>query len=94
MTTGFLLRNNILAETIRLAALAASLEGARFTVTVPASPEMAQALTEWIEIQKSLIPTAQFAVAEVTAGLELTINNLPPAYQQIYGEAYRELLGG
>lgn len=91
---GFLLRNDHLAETLRHAALAASLEGARFTVTVPASPEIAQALTEWIEIQKSLVPTAQFSVAEVTAGLEMTINNLPPAYQQIYNRSYRDLLGG
>ena len=91
---GLLLRNDILAKAIRTAALAASLEQARFTVTIPASPEMAQALTEWIEIQKSLIPSAQFLVVEVAAGLEMTIHNLPPAYQQVYREAYRELLGG
>jgi hypothetical protein len=91
---GFLLRSSSLAETIHLAALAASLEEARFTVTVPDRPEIAQALTEWIEIQKALIPTAQFAVVGVAAGLEMTIDNLPPAYQQVFGEEYRELLGG
>jgi len=91
---GFLLRNNTLGDTIRAAALAASLEGGRFTVTVPASPEMAQTLTEWIDIQKSLIPTAQLTMAEVGADLWMTIHNLPPAYQQIYGKAYRELLRG
>jgi hypothetical protein len=90
---GFLLRNENLGETLHAAALAASLEGARFTVTLPASPEIAQALTEWIEIQKSLIPIAQFAVVEVAAGLEMTINNLPPAYQQVYRKTYHELLG-
>lgn len=91
---GFLQRSSRLAETIHLAALAASLEEARFTVTVPDRPEIAQALTEWIEIQKALIPNAQFAVAEVAAGLEMTIDNLPPAYQQVYAEEYRELLKG
>jgi hypothetical protein len=90
---GLLLRNDILAETLRSAALAANLEEACFTITVPASPEMAQALTEWVEIQKSLIPTAQFSVTEMAAGLKMTVNNLPPAYQQVYGESYRELLG-
>jgi hypothetical protein len=91
---GFLLRNDILAKAIRTAALAASLVEARFIVTLPASPEMAQTLAEWIEIQKLLVPTAQFTVAEGSAVLVLTINNLPPAYQQVYGESYRELLGG
>ena len=90
---GVLLRNEVLAKTIREAALTANLSGNRFTLTLPAEPDLAQALTEWIEIQKMLIPAAQFEVIEVAAGLEMTILNLPPAYQQVYGEAYRELLG-
>jgi hypothetical protein len=90
---GLLLRSEILSKTVREAALAASLSEDRFTLTLPANLDIAQALTEWIEIQKSLVPAAQFEVIEVAAGLEMTIHNLPPAYQQVFGEAYRELLG-
>ena len=86
---GMLLRAESLGKAVREAALAASLEGARFSVTLPNSAEMAQTLADWIDIQRILIPTAVFSVQESPSGLTMVIDHLPPAYQQVLGSEYR-----
>jgi hypothetical protein len=89
---GLLIRSEELGRRVHDAALAASLEEARFSVTLPNNPEMAKTLAEWIEIQRKVVPSAQFTLEEGAAGLMIVINNLPPAYRQVYGDRYRELI--
>ena len=81
-----------LSETIRKAALSATLNGAHFTLTLPNTKEMTEALDGYIEIQRMMIPTAQLDIEMIDEQLKLIIDDLPPAYQQVMGEAYRELL--
>ena len=90
---GFLIRLEELGKTMREAALAATLEGARFSVTLPNQAETAQTLTELIEAQRVVIPSAQFRLEESAAGLTVVMDNLPPAYQQMFGESYADLIG-
>jgi len=89
---GLHLRARTLAETVQTVAVAASLEGARFAVTLPNSAEMAQVLDDFIEIQRMLMPACQFDVQESEAGLRMVIDALPPAFQQVFKNTYAELL--
>jgi hypothetical protein len=86
------LQSENLGKMVRAAARTASIQGDRFTITVPNLPELAEAISKLIEIQVVMIPTAQFSVKDTAGELELTIENLPPAYQQIYRKNYQELL--
>jgi hypothetical protein len=86
------LQSENLGKMVREAAVKASMEDARFTITAPNLPELAEAISKLIEIQRVMIPTAQFSLKETPGELELTIENLPPAYQQIYRKNYQELL--
>jgi hypothetical protein len=86
------LQSENLGNMVRAAALTASMQGAHFSVTVPNLPELAEAITKLIEIQGVMIPTAQFSLKDRPGELELTIENLPPAYQQIYRKNYQDLL--
>jgi hypothetical protein len=88
----FSLQSENLADTVRAAAIKASLQGARFTVCLPNQPELAEAISKLIEIQEVIIPTAQFSLKESPGELEMTIENLPPAYQQMYRNRYQDLL--
>ena len=90
---GFLIRLEKLTKTVREAALSANQEGARFSVTLPNRAELAQALAELMEAQRVVIPSAQFRLEESAAELTEVIDNLPPAYQQVFGESYADLIG-
>lgn len=89
---GIILQAQSLTETLKAGAVAASLEGARFTISLPNTAEMAGALEAWVEIQSVLIPAARFGVKESEDGLKLVIDDLPPAYQQVFKNTYNKLL--
>jgi hypothetical protein len=86
------LQSENLGKMVRAAAITASMQGAQLTITVPNLPELAEAISKLIEIQGVMIPTAQFSLKDTPGELELTIENLPPAYQQIYRKNYQDLL--
>lgn len=86
------IRLESLGKSIHTAALSAKLDGTHFRLTVPNSKEMADALKEYIEIQTTLMPAAQFNVEVSDAGLILSISGLSPAHQQVYAQTYSELL--
>ena len=88
-----LMRGAELAKRVREAAVEASLEGARFRVRLPNRPDLEQVLTDWVAIQSVLIPAAQIGVEKSVDGLTCTMEDLPPAYQQVMREEYRDLLG-
>ncbi len=90
---GVLLRAETLAKKVHQAALSASLDGGRFTLTLPDSAEIAKTLGELVDIQRGLIPSAQFTLEHRAGGLTLVIDDLPPAYRQTFAESYKELLG-
>jgi hypothetical protein len=89
---GIILRAQSLTETLKAGAAAASLEGARFTIRLSNTAEMSGALDAWVEIQSMLMPAARFGVEESEAGLRLVIDDLPPAFQQVFKNTYSELL--
>lgn len=87
-----LMRGAELGKRVREAAVAASLEGARFSVRLPNRPGLAQVLADWAAIQSMVIPAARIGVEKSVDGLTCTMEDLPPAYQQVMREEYSELL--
>lgn len=79
-------------KSIHDAALSAHLDGAHFSVTVPDTQEMADAIDGYIEIQAMLMPASQFNVERSAAELTLSIAGLSPAHQQVYEKTYKDLL--
>lgn len=79
-------------KSIRAAAVSAQLDGAHFSMTVPDTKEMSDALDGYIEIQSTLMPASQFNVERSATGLTLSIAGLSPAHQQVYGQTYSDLL--
>jgi hypothetical protein len=89
---GIILRAQSLTETLKAGAIGASLAGERFTISLPNTAEMADALEAWIEIQSVLMPAARFGREESEAGLTMVIDDLPPAFQQVLKDTYNEFL--
>lgn len=86
------MRLEALGKSIHDAALSARLDGALFSLTMPDSKELEDALKEYIEIQTMLMPASQFNVERSAAGLTLSITGLSPAHQQVYAQTYKDLL--
>lgn len=87
-----MIRLEALARAVRTAALSASLDDALFTVTIPDSDQNRSDLADLIEIQKVMIPAANFETEEKDGVLRLIVRGLPPAFRQVYGKMYAELL--
>lgn len=85
-------KGQAMGAAIRKAALAATQDGAHFTITLPNTKEMAQTLNEYLEIQQMMIPAARLDIQVTDQQLKLIVDDLPPAYQQVIGDSYRELL--
>lgn len=89
---GELIRLGTISENIRAAATAASLDGDRFEVTLPAGAQVLGQLDEYAALQKVMMPAAQLEVRQTAAGVQLVFTSLPPAMQQLINESYQELL--
>ncbi|MCB9134304.1 MAG: diguanylate cyclase [Anaerolineales bacterium] len=81
-----------LSTAVRQIALAASLNGDHFTLTVPHTPENLHLLTEFQDVQQTFIPAANISITPSGDHLFFTIQNLPPAYQHVYTDTYKDLL--
>ncbi|NUM43902.1 MAG: hypothetical protein HUU38_04280 [Anaerolineales bacterium] len=81
-----------LSHAVRQITLTATLNGDQFTLTVPHTPENLQLLTEFQEVQQTFIPAATISITPAETSLLFTVQNLPPAYQHVYAETYKDLL--
>lgn len=81
-----------LSAAVHKLALTATLDGAHFTLTVPHTPENLQLLTEFQEVQQTFIPAADISITPTEEHLLFTVQNLPPAYQHVYADTYKDLL--
>ena len=87
-----LVRLSTLSHAIRAAAIAATLQGDRFQVTLSAEAEVLAQLDDYVTLSKVLAPAARFEVQKTAGGAILVISALPPAMQQLMRDAYQELL--
>jgi len=87
-----LVRQSALSEAIRAAASAATLQGDRFEVTLPAQADVVARLDEYVALSKALMPAVRFEVQKTDAGVKLVISALPPAVQQLIRASYQALL--
>jgi len=87
-----LVRIGDLGQTIRESALSASLQEDEIMIELPNTRELIELLDEYITHQQVFVPAAGFSVEEKGEKLELKINNLPPAFQQVYRETYKDFL--
>jgi hypothetical protein len=89
---GELIRLNSMAGQIREAAVTALLEDDRFEVILPQDAEITASLQAYIELQRVMMPAAQFEVRTVDKSVKLIVTSLPPAVRQMLRERYRDLL--
>ena len=87
-----LIRLNTMSEQIREAAISATLDSDNFQVTLPKESEIASLLNEYIELQRVMIPAAQFQVQSGDQDVKLIITALPPAVRQMLSTQYQDLL--
>jgi hypothetical protein len=87
-----LIRQNTMSRQIQEAAIAAVLDDDCFEVTLPKDAEITGALDEYLELQRVMMPTAQFEAQKLDDSVKLIITNLPPAVQQMISDQYQELL--
>jgi len=87
-----LLRLGVISEQIRNSAVAATIEGSCFEITLPRDAEVISDLDEYIGMQRMLMPAAKFELREHPETIKLTISSLPPAVQQMLQDRYLELL--
>ncbi len=87
---GELIRLQALREGIRAAARRAKLRDDRFVVAIPA--EMKSDLDEFVDIMRTLMPSADFVVTPSADELTLEISPLSPAFCQQLKDEYADLL--
>lgn len=89
---GELLHLQSLSEAIQAAATAATMEGDRIEITLPAAVALQDQLREYVALQEELMPAAKFEIKESGDVLTLVIAALPPAVQQLFQKSYAALL--
>ncbi len=89
---GELLRLQRVSEAIQAAATAATLQGDRMEIRLPATVAMLDQAREYVALQKSIMPAAKFEITEGGDDLTLVITALPPAVQQLFQKSYADLL--
>jgi hypothetical protein len=87
-----IIRANNMSAQIRGAAIAAALQGDTFQVTLPRESQIAGLLDEYIELQRVMMPAAQFQTQSADQGINLIITSLPPAVRQMLSTEYQDLL--
>jgi hypothetical protein len=89
---GQLIRLGAISQEIRTAAQSATLDGDYFRVTFPLNATVVSQLDEYINIQRILIPAANFKTESTPERVILSVTGLPPAIQQMIQAQYQELL--
>jgi len=83
---------NSMSSQIREAAIAAALDGDHFQVTLPKESKIVSLLDEYIQLQRVIMPAAQFQVLFGDQGVKLIVTALPPAVRQMLSTRYQDLL--
>lgn len=89
---GIFIRLNNMAAQIREAALSAKIDGDRFEVIISRQPESTFSVQEYVELQRIMMPAAQFKVQTYADEVHLTITSVPPAVRQMLADKYQDLL--
>ena len=90
---GVMIRLEGLAREVRSQAVAASMNDDQFTISLPSSDQNRSALEEMVGIQAIMVPAAVFEISEKDEStLQLTVRSLPPAFRQVYGQMYADLM--
>ena len=87
-----LIRLNTISKEIQEAAVAASLDGDRFEVTLPPNAAVIADLDDYIRLQRMMMPTAQFELSELAGIVTLIVFSVPPAVQDMLQQQYQNLL--
>jgi hypothetical protein len=87
-----LLRLNELSQEIHDAAVSASIEGDQFEVTLRINAAVLADLDEFIQLQRMMMPAAQFEEHHHVGFITLTISSLPPALQDMLKNQYQDFL--